>query len=175
MLVICSKKVATKYLRQAIILSGIKYKCLECGIGPEYNKKTLVLQIDHINGNNLDNRLENLRFLCPNCHSQTDNFGAKKLKKYFKPNILCPDCKINIIQTRYSKRCDNCLKVHIRKVQRPNKEELKKLIWELPTTKIAKKYGVSDKAVEKWCKDYELDKPPRGYWQKRYSNNEISM
>ncbi|MTW38125.1 hypothetical protein GM541_13815 [Streptococcus pneumoniae] len=54
----------------------------------------------------------------------------------------------------------------IRKVERPTKEDLEKLVWEIPTTHIAKKYGVSDKAVGGWCKAYGIDKPPRGYWMK---------
>jgi DNA-binding transcriptional regulator YiaG len=53
-----------------------------------------------------------------------------------------------------------------RKVERPSIEELNKMLWEMPTTKIAKLYGVSDKAIEKWAKGYELTKPPPGYWQK---------
>lgn len=56
-------------------------KCSLCGQGREWNQKPLVLQIDHINGINSDNRIENLRFLCPNCHSQTETFGTKNLKK----------------------------------------------------------------------------------------------
>jgi hypothetical protein len=51
----------------------------------------------------------------------------------------------------------------------PPKEILQDLIWKYPTTKIAKMYSVSDKAVEKWCKKYNLSKPPRGYWAKQYS------
>jgi hypothetical protein len=54
-----------------------------------------------------------------------------------------------------------------RKVIRPSKEELFKLIWEKPTLQLAKEFGVSDKAIEKWCKFYEIEKPPRGYWAKK--------
>lgn len=51
-----------------------------------------------------------------------------------------------------------------RMVDRPTKEALEKMVWEKPTTQIAKMYGVSDKAVEKWCKIYEIKKPGRGHW-----------
>jgi Zn finger protein HypA/HybF involved in hydrogenase expression len=50
-----------------------EYSCALCGI-TEWQNKPIVLQVDHINGVHYDNRLENLRFLCPNCHSQTDTF-----------------------------------------------------------------------------------------------------
>lgn len=48
-----------------------------------------------------------------------------------------------------------------------SKEELEKLVWEMPTTDIAKQLGVSDKAVEKRCKLWGIEKPPRGYWQRK--------
>ncbi|PLZ06599.1 hypothetical protein [Fischerella thermalis] len=47
-------------------------------------------------------------------------------------------------------------RIHTRKVERPSKAELQELVWEKPTTQIAKDFGVSDKAVEKWCKVYAL-------------------
>jgi len=59
----------------------IPYSCQECGNDGSYNGKKLVLQLDHINGVNNDNRLENLRFLCPNCHSQQDTYAAKNIRK----------------------------------------------------------------------------------------------
>ena len=55
----------------------LEYKCAICGNTGEWNGKKLTLQLDHINGKHNDHRLENLRFLCPNCHSQTDNWGCK--------------------------------------------------------------------------------------------------
>jgi hypothetical protein len=58
-----------------------KDECSACGQQPFHNGKPLSLQVDHINGNGYDNRLENLRFLCPNCHSQTSTFGSKNVKK----------------------------------------------------------------------------------------------
>lgn len=52
--------------------------CVLCKIGPEWQGTYLSLQVDHINGINNDNRFENIRLLCPNCHSQTDTFAGKK-------------------------------------------------------------------------------------------------
>lgn len=56
----------------------IEYKCSWCGNSGEWCGKKLSLHIDHINGVNDDDRLENLRFLCPNCHSQTETYAGKK-------------------------------------------------------------------------------------------------
>jgi Zn finger protein HypA/HybF involved in hydrogenase expression len=53
------------------------YKCYKCGID-SWNDEPINLQLEHINGNHFDNRLENLTLLCPNCHSQTKTFCRKK-------------------------------------------------------------------------------------------------
>jgi hypothetical protein len=53
-----------------------EYKCEECGIG-EHNGKPIVLECDHIDGNNSNNHISNLRLICPNCHSQTPTYKAK--------------------------------------------------------------------------------------------------
>jgi 5-methylcytosine-specific restriction endonuclease McrA len=63
----------------------LEYKCVCCGNVGTHNGQELVLQLDHINGVNNDHRLENLRFLCPNCHTQQDTYAAKNKTK--KKNI----------------------------------------------------------------------------------------
>ncbi len=71
-------RVKTKLLRRAMIESGFEHSCSCCGTRSEWMGSALVLEIDHIDGNWRDCRLSNLRFLCPNCHSQTNTFGNKR-------------------------------------------------------------------------------------------------
>ena len=67
-------------LKHRLFQVGIKQnKCEECGIS-EWNGKPIACELDHINGNSNEHILENLRVLCPNCHSQTDTFRAKNIK-----------------------------------------------------------------------------------------------
>ena len=65
-------------LKKRLIHNGLlEYKCVKCGNTGEWMNEKISLEIDHINGVNNDNRLENLRILCPNCHSQTPTFKNK--------------------------------------------------------------------------------------------------
>ncbi|MGH7716883.1 MAG: HNH endonuclease signature motif containing protein [Vulcanimicrobiaceae bacterium] len=64
-------------LKRRLLEGGIlKNECSECGLS-EWRSKPLSIQIDHVNGIREDNRIENLRMLCPNCHSQTDTFASR--------------------------------------------------------------------------------------------------
>jgi predicted RNA-binding Zn-ribbon protein involved in translation (DUF1610 family) len=66
-----------EHVRRALLETGRRYVCEQCGLGPEWNCLPLVLHIDHVNGLHHDYRPANLRFLCPNCHSQTKKtFGT---------------------------------------------------------------------------------------------------
>ena len=67
-------------LKGRLIAEGLKeHKCECCGI-TEWNGKPAPIELDHINGNHHDNRLENLRILCPNCHAQTDTYRGMNKK-----------------------------------------------------------------------------------------------
>lgn len=157
-----------------------EYKCSICEIS-EWLDMELSLHLDHINGVNNDNRLDNLRFLCPNCHSQTDTYCGKnkkaieefkekglkqkRLRKSKKDKCECGRDKL-IISDKCSS-CNNSLeKLSIRKVDRPSKEELLELLWSQSTSSLARFYGVSDNAIRKWAKIYGIPCPPLGYWAK---------
>lgn len=75
-----NSKLDRAYLRTVVKRDClIIYKCAECGITTWLNKE-LSLELDHINGCHNDNELDNLRWLCPNCHSQTKTYcGNKRL------------------------------------------------------------------------------------------------
>lgn len=68
-------------LKKRLIKEGLlKVKCAGCEITDVWMGKKIVLVLDHINGDSTDNRLENLRFLCPNCNSQTETFCGRNIK-----------------------------------------------------------------------------------------------
>lgn len=72
-------------LRKRLLAEGLKErKCEKCGL-TEWNGKTAPLELDHINGIKTDNRIENLRILCPNCHAQTEHYRGRNTRRYRGP------------------------------------------------------------------------------------------
>lgn len=184
------------HLKKRLIEEGVlENKCSHCNLLPEWNKKPLSLQLDHIDGDNSNNERENLRLLCPNCHSQTPTFAGKKLRKInnckkcgiainhksihcilcFKTSHnsiervkekklkvskqqkkKCRKCEVFISNASRHELCVDCMAFQTRKVERPSYVELEGLIRTRSFIYIAKQYGVSDNAVRKWCKYYNL-------------------
>lgn len=123
----------------------IPYECRECGRPPTWRGKSLSLVLDHINGVSNDHRLENLRFLCPNCNSQTETFAGKQNRKTHT-------CECGNTRHRHSKMCRACSQTRHRKVERPPRETLEAQVAELGWTGTGRLYGVSDNAIRKWLK-----------------------
>jgi len=142
-------------IKQRVIQEKIiDYICEQCGNNGLWNGKKLILQLEHKNGNSTDNRLENLCFLCPNCHSQTETYSGKNSKKT-KNKTFCA-CGMEMHST--SSMCKKCFyyteqtqKFHV------SKEELQKLVNDLPIVQVAKIFGVSDNAIRKRCEKFGID------------------
>lgn len=148
------------------------YICSICGQEPVWQGKKLTLILDHINGSNHDDRLENLRWVCPNCNQQLDTTNGKNKKSLVK-KFYCIDCGKEI--SAKSIRCQAC---YAKSVVIPledmavSREELKQLIRTMPFTQIGNKFGVSDNAIRKWCDKFNL--PRKASEIKNYSDEEWS-
>jgi hypothetical protein len=172
-------------LRRALIESGRTFKCSEekCPVENLWLSKPITLNVDHINGDFTDCRLDNLRFLCPNCHSQTTTFGSgnrtigktpvkKSYKKADKLKKFCIKCNEELFSRSKVNLCKKCMKqlplINRRTIKYPAREELSILIGQEPLTSIGKKLGVSGNAVKKRARKLGIDLPNRlGYWTKR--------
>jgi hypothetical protein len=145
-----STYVSTKNLKNKLInLHYFDDKCAECGL-INWKGKKLSLHLDHINGVNNDHRIENLRLLCPNCHSLTPTYcrGTRQKKKY-----NCPDCGCEIAKKSLKcNKCDGKLKQQkdsLTKIKWPPIDKLIALVNENNYVQVGRMLGVSDNAVRK--------------------------
>jgi hypothetical protein len=150
-----------RLLTRALVESGIEYKCsnADCGIS-EWRGKKITLDVDHIDGNFLDCRIGNLRFLCPNCHRQTSTFGRKKESLNKKDN----SCKCGRLIKPNSKTCATCYANRV-KIAKENKyycsikncgKELKTKATYCPSCYHESRRGVAGKAKITWSPIDEL-------------------
>ena len=149
------------------------YICSICGQQPEWKGKELTLILDHINGTCNDNRLENLRWVCPNCNQQLETTGFKQIRiktmQSIKKKYYCVDCgkEISYGATRCKQCSDKIKQVAIQDMP-ITREKLKQLIRTTPFTTIGNQYGVSDNAIRKWCDKFNL--PRKKQIIKNYSD-----
>lgn len=150
-------------LRRRVLKNNlILYKCAICGQEPLWNNKKLTLTLDHINGDHYDNRIENLRFICPNCDSQQSTYCSRNIKKEKK--------KVKKKTQRYCECCGKELKSSLKRVSKcrecyninrsehiPSSYELIEEFLQIRSfLGIGRKHGVSENAVKKWFKKYNL-------------------
>ena len=149
-----------------------EYKCSICGQEPIWNGKPMTLILDHVNGINNDDVLENLRWVCPNCNSQLETTGSRNPnRKIFAKKFYCSECGKEI--SKGSIKCIACeSKSRIVPLEQMpvSREELKELIRNKSFTQIGRDFGVSDNAIRKWCEKFNL--PRKKSEISQYSNEE---
>lgn len=176
-------------------LKAIEYKggsCERCG----YNKNLKALEFHHIDPKEKDFGIAQVRtksfkkiqkeldkciLVCSNCHSEIHDelWRSDKTVNWELYNSLlnewpefrqrtvykCKTCNSNKV-SGVNRNCITCRNQNQEKILWPSDTELKKLIWSMPKTKLAKKLQVSDRAITKRCVAKNIPQPPRGYWLK---------
>lgn len=154
----------TTVKKRFLELNPQEKKCKFCNQDENWQGKIMHLILDHINGISNDNRLENLRILCPNCNATLDTHGGKKRRKF----KTCDTCEKKF-HGHGAKYCSNSCKftawnksdkilnssARQRKTVRPPYETLLNEVRELGFCAVGKKYGVTDNSIRKWIKLYE--------------------
>ena len=156
---------ARGHLKRRLLREGIKPRhCELCGQGEEWRGKRMSLILDHINGVNNDNRLENLRIVCPNCAATLDTHcGRGNRVERERACLLCGTafeprrsdhwyCRPACGQRRSGPKGP---RPDTRKVDRPPYARLKREIAAMGWSAVGRRYGVSDHAVRKWVRWYE--------------------
>jgi Zn finger protein HypA/HybF involved in hydrogenase expression len=158
-----------KKLKLRLYETGLKQRSCElCGQGEVWRGKPMALILDHVNGVPDDNRLENLRIVCPNCNSTFDTHCGRKNRAGRRD---CRGCGRSFSprhsRQKYcsaecgSRQADRVRRLKpvpsTRRVERPSHEQLLADVASMSMLAVGRKYGVSDNAVRKWLRWYRQE------------------
>jgi hypothetical protein len=157
-------------LKERLYETGLKKRnCELCGQGTTWNGREISLILDHINGVRDDNRLENLRIVCPNCAAGLDTHCGRKNRIEVEPRS-CRHCGqafmpkyqrhryCSVACGRRSRPGPARSRPEARKVERPPHDQLVREVKENGYLATGRRYGVSDNAVRKWIRQYERER-----------------
>jgi hypothetical protein len=156
------------HLKERLYEAGLKQAVCElCGLGEIWRGRVMGMILDHINGISDDNRLENLRILCPNCAATLDTHCAKK-RRVTRSEQQCVRCGASFHpRYRHQRYCSRECGIRwdrsgiprpgARRVDRPPYSQLIREVQAIGFTATGRRYGVSDNAVRKWIRAYEAE------------------
>jgi hypothetical protein len=159
------------HLKERLYDAGLKQPVCElCGLGDIWRGRVMGMILDHVNGISDDNRLENLRIVCPNCAATLDTHCAKK-RRVTRAQQQCARCggwfHPKYRNQRYcSRECgirwdrSGIPRPGARRVDRPPYSQLIREVQAVGFAATGRRYGVSDNAIRKWIRAYEAELEP---------------
>jgi len=145
-------------LKERLYKEGYKERvCEMCSQGEEWNGKHMSLILDHINGEHTDNRIENLRIVCPNCNATLSTHGGKNTKNKSEKKEKKCECGTLLGTRNKSGLCKKCNDISRRKVERPSWKVLSEELNKYNYSELGRKYNVCRTTIKGWVKKYKKE------------------